>query len=80
MEEKIRKILEDAYLKACEDARAQKAAPKDGAISIADTVVAMLALERKNTILNLYAKAFPYESLCRLIAAGNGTEKAKAAG
>ena len=80
MEEKIRKILEDAYLKACEDVRAQKAAPKDGAISIADTVAAMLALERKNTILNLYAKAFPYASLCRLIAAGNETEKAKAAG
>ena len=80
MEEKIRIILEDAYLKACEDARAQGIAPKDGTISIADTVTAMLALERKNTILNLYAKAFPYESLCRLIAAGNGTEEAKAAG
>ena len=81
MEEKIRKILEDAYLEACEDVRAKRAAaPKNGSISIADTVADTLALERKNTVLNLYAKVFPYESLCRLIEAGNGTEKAKAAG
>lgn len=81
MEEKIRKILEEAYLEACEDVRAKRVAePKNGPVSIADTVTAMLALERKNTILNLYAKTFPYESLRRLIAAGHGTEKAKAAG
>ena len=79
--ERLKSILEEKYLAACAEICALGKAQGEGRNSdrkIADTVMSMLAAERKKTILAIYGLAFPGEALSRLIGMGLAVEAAKA--
>ena len=75
--EKLKKVLEVKYLAACREvrilAKAEKSEKKSGG-KIANTVMSMLAAERKKTVLDIYALAFPDEALAVLIKKGLAVE------
>ena len=75
--EKLKKVLEVKYLAACREirilAKAEKSEKKSGG-KITNTVMSMLAAERKKTVLDIYAVAFPNEALAALIEKGLAVE------
>lgn len=75
--EKLKKVLEVKYLAACREirilAKAEKSEKKSGG-KITNTVMSMLAVERKKTVLDIYAVAFPDEALAALIKKGLAVE------
>ncbi len=80
--EKLKKALEVKYLAACREIRTLAGAAKDEMKSggkITNTVMSMLAAERKKTILDIYGLAFPNEALAALIKKGLAAEDLESA-
>lgn len=69
--EKLKRSLEGKYLEACADIRRIN---QETDCSVGFTVSAMLAMERKKTILEIYGETFDYKALSCLIEAGKAAE------